>query len=82
MADFRERAGRRNSPAPVRSPRHRTRSDHTVPCAIRAVGGRDSHPCSPLFVYGAATSDAYAWGTYGDYLFDTRILEGVGYTSR
>jgi polar amino acid transport system permease protein len=33
-----------------------------------------------LFVYGAATNDAYAWGTYGDYLFDTRILEGVGYT--
>ncbi|GAB06609.1 polar amino acid transport system permease protein [Gordonia amarae] len=33
-----------------------------------------------LFVYGAATNDAYAWGTYGDYLFDTRILKGVGYT--
>ncbi|NMO05000.1 amino acid ABC transporter permease [Gordonia sp. TBRC 11910] len=33
-----------------------------------------------LFVYGAATNNAYRWGTYAKYLFDTRILSGVGYT--
>ncbi|MCF8611169.1 amino acid ABC transporter permease [Gordonia sp. HY285] len=33
-----------------------------------------------LFVYGAATNDDYKWGTYGDYLFEERILSGVGYT--
>ncbi|MGV9672333.1 MULTISPECIES: amino acid ABC transporter permease [unclassified Gordonia (in: high G+C Gram-positive bacteria)] len=33
-----------------------------------------------LFVYGAATNSAYGWSTYAKYLFDTRILEGVGYT--
>jgi polar amino acid transport system permease protein len=33
-----------------------------------------------LFVYGAATNPAYGWSTYGRYLFDTRILSGVGYT--
>ncbi len=33
-----------------------------------------------LFIYGAATNSAYGWGTYGRYLFDTRILSGVGYT--
>ena len=33
-----------------------------------------------LFIYGAATNKAYAWGTYAKYLFDTRILSGVGYT--
>ncbi|WP_045823019.1 amino acid ABC transporter permease [Williamsia herbipolensis] len=33
-----------------------------------------------LFVYGAATNPAYGWSTYGKYLFDTRILSGVGYT--
>ncbi|WP_182349453.1 amino acid ABC transporter permease [Tomitella gaofuii] len=26
-----------------------------------------------LFVYGAATNEAYGWGTYGRYLFDERI---------
>ncbi|WP_054812807.1 amino acid ABC transporter permease [Nocardia arizonensis] len=30
-----------------------------------------------LFLYGAATNDAYRWGTYGRYLFDTRILSGA-----
>lgn len=30
-----------------------------------------------LFVYGAATNDAYKWDTYGKYLFDTRILSGA-----
>lgn len=33
-----------------------------------------------LFVYGAATNDAYQWETYAKYLFDKRILRGVGYT--
>ncbi|MCH5641414.1 MULTISPECIES: amino acid ABC transporter permease [unclassified Gordonia (in: high G+C Gram-positive bacteria)] len=33
-----------------------------------------------LFIWGAATNDAYGWSTYAKYLFDTRILEGVGYT--
>ncbi|GAB92111.1 amino acid ABC transporter permease [Gordonia rhizosphera] len=33
-----------------------------------------------LFVYGAATNPAYAWDTYAQYLFDTRILSGVSYT--
>ena len=33
-----------------------------------------------LFIYGAATNKAYAWDTYAKYLFDTRIMSGVGYT--
>ncbi|ASR02825.1 amino acid ABC transporter permease [Gordonia rubripertincta] len=33
-----------------------------------------------LFVYGAATNEAYAWGTYAQYMFDQRVLSGVGYT--
>ncbi|EGD55949.1 amino acid ABC transporter permease [Gordonia neofelifaecis] len=33
-----------------------------------------------LFVYGAATNPAYHWSTYGKYLFEERILSGVGYT--
>ncbi|WP_228000778.1 amino acid ABC transporter permease [Nocardia australiensis] len=30
-----------------------------------------------LFVYGAATNPAYGWGTYGKYLFDSRIASGA-----
>lgn len=30
-----------------------------------------------LFVYGAATNDAYYWGTYGKYVFDQRISAGA-----
>lgn len=30
-----------------------------------------------LFVYGAATNPAYGWETYGEYLFNERILLGV-----
>ena len=30
-----------------------------------------------LFLYGAATNDAYGWGTFGKYLFDERIVSGV-----
>ncbi|AZG43830.1 amino acid ABC transporter permease [Gordonia insulae] len=33
-----------------------------------------------LFIWGAATNDAYRWDTYASYLFDTRILSGVWYT--
>ncbi|NLG46623.1 amino acid ABC transporter permease [Gordonia sp. (in: high G+C Gram-positive bacteria)] len=33
-----------------------------------------------LFIYGAATNDAYRWDTYAKYLFEERILSGVGYT--
>ncbi|MEV0295481.1 amino acid ABC transporter permease [Nocardia sp. NPDC050710] len=30
-----------------------------------------------LFIYGAATNDAYQWSTYGKYLFDSRIVSGA-----
>ncbi|MFC9788914.1 amino acid ABC transporter permease [Rhodococcus sp. NPDC127528] len=30
-----------------------------------------------LFVYGAATNEAFAWDVYGQYLFDARITEGA-----
>ena len=30
-----------------------------------------------LFLYGAATNDAYGWNTYANYLFDQRISQGV-----
>jgi polar amino acid transport system permease protein len=30
-----------------------------------------------LFVYGAATNEAYRWGTYGRYLFDQRLSEAA-----
>jgi polar amino acid transport system permease protein len=30
-----------------------------------------------LFLYGAATNAAYGWGTYGQYLFNKRVLLGV-----
>jgi len=33
-----------------------------------------------LFVYGAATNSAYGWSTYGEYLFNPRILLGVSNT--
>ena len=33
-----------------------------------------------LFVYGAATNTAYGWPTYGEYLFNHRILLGVSNT--
>lgn len=63
-------------------------ADHT-PEAITAVPLR--HPGQwiaavvilvlvGLFVYGAATNDAYRWRTYADYLFDTRIIEAAGWT--
>jgi len=33
-----------------------------------------------LFVYGAATNPAYKWDVYAQYLFEKRILAGLGYT--
>ncbi|WP_347957931.1 amino acid ABC transporter permease [Gordonia aichiensis] len=63
--------------------------DHTEPDPIKAVPLR--HPgqwiagivivvAAVLFIYGAATNEAYRWDTYGKYLFEERILSGVGYT--
>jgi polar amino acid transport system permease protein len=58
----------------------------TSPAAINAVPLR--HPWRwvaavvivillGLFLYGAATNDAYGWNTYAKYLFDQRISRGV-----
>ena len=33
-----------------------------------------------LFVYGAATNEAYGWGTFGKYILDERIVKGVWVT--
>jgi polar amino acid transport system permease protein len=33
-----------------------------------------------LFVYGAATNEAYGWGTFGKYILDQRIVKGVWVT--
>jgi polar amino acid transport system permease protein len=33
-----------------------------------------------LFVYGAATNEAYGWGTFGKYILDERIVSGVWIT--
>jgi polar amino acid transport system permease protein len=60
--------------------------DESTPSAINAVPLR--HPwrwvgaaviivVAGLFIYGAATNPAYGWSTYGDYLFNERILLGV-----
>ncbi len=65
------------------------RPHHSDPAPIKAVPLR--HPGQwiaalvvlvlvGLFVYGAATNEAYAWDTYAKYLFDTRIMSGLGYT--
>ncbi|WP_132991491.1 amino acid ABC transporter permease [Gordonia zhaorongruii] len=62
---------------------------HKAPAPIKAVPLK--HPgqwvaaavllvLAGLFVYGAATNPAYRWDTYAQYLFERRILEGVGYT--
>ena len=61
-------------------------ADHAPPAAIDAVPLR--HPwrwvgavaivvLAGLFLYGAATNPAYGWRTYGEYLFNERILLGV-----
>jgi polar amino acid transport system permease protein len=33
-----------------------------------------------LFIYGAATNEAYGWGTFGKYILDERIVAGVWIT--
>jgi polar amino acid transport system permease protein len=33
-----------------------------------------------LFLYGAATNEAYGWGTFGKYILDERIVSGVWIT--
>ncbi|HRD13013.1 MAG TPA: amino acid ABC transporter permease [Mycobacterium sp.] len=59
------------------------------PAAINAVPLR--HPwrwvaaiviliLAGLFVYGAATNEAYGWATFGKYILDTRIVNGVWIT--
>src|SRR6188474_12612 len=64
-------------------------SPSTSPAAIDAVPLR--HPWRwvaaivivlllVLFLYGAATNDAYGWSTYRKYLFDQRISSGAWYT--
>jgi polar amino acid transport system permease protein len=64
-------------------------SPSTSPAAIDAVPLR--HPWRwvaavvivilvALFVYGAATNDAYRWQVFGEYLFNDRILLGVSNT--
>lgn len=64
-------------------------TDAPSPAAINAVPLR--HPWRwfsaialivlvGLFIYGAATKEAYRWSTYGRYLFDERILSGVWHT--
>jgi polar amino acid transport system permease protein len=61
----------------------------TNPAAIDAVPLR--HPwrwaaaiviliLAGLFVYGAATNEAYGWGTFGKYILDERIVSGVWVT--
>lgn len=64
-----------------------TVSEHTdEPEPIQAVPLR--HPgrwiagtvvvvLAALFIYGAATNEAFAWDVYGQYLFDARITEGA-----
>src|ERR1700687_4733435 len=63
--------------------------DEASPPAIHAVPMR--HPWRwvaaivivilvVLFVYGAATNDAYGWATYRKYLFDERISRGAWIT--
>ena len=33
-----------------------------------------------LFIYGAATNEAYGWGTFGKYILDERIVNGIWIT--
>ena len=64
-------------------------SSPTVPAPIDAVPLR--HPwrwvtatviliLAGLFLYGAATNEAYGWGTFGKYVLDERIIRGLWVT--
>ena len=46
-------------------------------CVIRGGGWRlsSSSSCSALFLYGAATNDAYRWHVFGKYVFNERVLK-------
>ena len=48
-------------------------------CGIRGGGWRRSSSSSwpLLFLYGAATNEAYGWATFGKYILDERIVSGV-----
>ncbi|NIH97543.1 amino acid ABC transporter membrane protein, PAAT family [Mycolicibacterium fluoranthenivorans] len=43
----------------------------------RWVGAAVIVALTALFLYGAATNDAYRWSVYRKYLFDQRLLEGA-----
>ena len=43
----------------------------------RWVGAAAIIVATGLFLYGAATNDAYRWSVYRKYLFDERLLEGA-----
>lgn len=43
----------------------------------RWVGAAAIIVATALFLYGAATNDAYRWSVYRKYLFDERLLEGA-----
>jgi polar amino acid transport system permease protein len=45
----------------------------TVAAAFILVG-------AALFLYGAATNEAYSWETYREYLFDPRVVQAAGNT--
>jgi polar amino acid transport system permease protein len=45
----------------------------TVAAALLLVG-------AALFLYGAATNEAYSWDTYRQYLFDPRVVQAAGNT--
>ncbi|MCV7254475.1 amino acid ABC transporter permease [Mycolicibacterium fluoranthenivorans] len=52
---------------------------HAVPLRHpwRWVGAAVIVALTALFLYGAATNDAYRWSVYRKYLFDQRLLEGA-----
>jgi len=67
-----ESVGARDTAAPIEAVPLRHPGQWAAAVVVVALVG--------LFVYGAATNPAYRWRTYASYLFDTRVLTGVGYT--
>ncbi|MFW0793016.1 amino acid ABC transporter permease [Gordonia sp. CPCC 205515] len=61
-----------NEPAPIKAVPLRHPGQWIAAAIVLVLVG--------LFLWGAATNKAYGWDTYAKYLFDTRILSGVGYT--
>ena len=72
MAHPVESVGARDTAAPIEAVPLRHPGQWAAAVVVVALVG--------LFVYGAATNPAYRWRTYASYLFDTRVLTGVGYT--